>query len=61
MAINGRAAFLSYKYAAIQMIAQGKGGRIIGAGSVSSIKGIRRPGFLSKQENQSADGFELFF
>ncbi|KAF5349140.1 hypothetical protein D9756_009479 [Leucocoprinus leucothites] len=31
--INARGAFLSYKYAAKQMIAQGRGGRIIGASS----------------------------
>ncbi|TFK69350.1 NAD-binding protein [Pluteus cervinus] len=31
--INARGVFLCYKYAALQMIAQGKGGRIIGASS----------------------------
>ncbi|KAJ3573819.1 hypothetical protein NP233_g2195 [Leucocoprinus birnbaumii] len=31
--INARSVFLSYKYAAQQMIAQGRGGRIIGASS----------------------------
>jgi NAD(P)-dependent dehydrogenase (short-subunit alcohol dehydrogenase family) len=31
MAINGRGTFLCYKYAAEQMIQQGKGGRIIGS------------------------------
>ncbi|KXN87099.1 Short-chain type dehydrogenase/reductase [Leucoagaricus sp. SymC.cos] len=31
--INARSVFLSYKYAAKQMIAQGRGGRIIGASS----------------------------
>lgn len=37
--INFRAAFLSYKYAAKQMIAQGRGGRIIGVlGQDSQIR-----------------------
>jgi NAD(P)-dependent dehydrogenase (short-subunit alcohol dehydrogenase family) len=31
MAINARSTFLCYKHAAKQMIAQGHGGRIIGA------------------------------
>jgi meso-butanediol dehydrogenase/(S,S)-butanediol dehydrogenase/diacetyl reductase len=31
MAVNGRGVFLCYKYAAKQMIQQGKDGRIIGA------------------------------
>jgi len=35
MAINVRGTFLCYKYAAVQMIAQGRGGRIIGACSTS--------------------------
>ena len=35
MAINARGTFLCYKYAAAQMIAQGRGGRIIGASSVT--------------------------
>ncbi|KAG1739901.1 uncharacterized protein EDB91DRAFT_1248661 [Suillus paluster] len=34
MAINARGPYLCYKYAAIQMINQGRGGRIIGASSV---------------------------
>ncbi|THG96890.1 hypothetical protein EW026_g5026 [Hermanssonia centrifuga] len=38
--INFRAAFLSYKYAAKQMIAQGRGGRIIGAASAVAKKGF---------------------
>ncbi|TFK63292.1 acetoin reductase family protein [Pluteus cervinus] len=37
--VNGRGAFLSYKYAAQQMVAQGKGGRIIGASSVAGKRG----------------------
>ncbi|KAF7979343.1 hypothetical protein HWV62_42769 [Athelia sp. TMB] len=32
-AVNARGAFLCYKYAALQMVAQGHGGRIIGASS----------------------------
>ncbi|TFK58289.1 acetoin reductase family protein [Pluteus cervinus] len=42
--VNGRGAFISYKYAAQQMIAQGKGGRIIGA---SSLAGKLAEPFLS--------------
>ena len=37
--VNLKGVFLCYKYAAIRLIAQGKGGRIIGAGSVASKKG----------------------
>ncbi|KIK70274.1 hypothetical protein GYMLUDRAFT_187995 [Collybiopsis luxurians FD-317 M1] len=40
-AINARGTFLCYKYAAIQMISQGRGGRIIGASSVSGKRGRR--------------------
>ncbi|KAJ7677882.1 acetoin reductase family protein [Mycena polygramma] len=40
MSINCRGTFLCYKYAGIQMIAQGRGGRIIGACSVVG----KRPG-----------------
>ncbi|KAJ7699217.1 acetoin reductase family protein [Mycena rosella] len=35
MNINGRGTFLCYKYAGIQMIKQGRGGRIIGASSMA--------------------------
>ncbi|KAJ8509026.1 hypothetical protein ONZ45_g8745 [Pleurotus djamor] len=38
-AVNGRGVFLCYKYAAKQMIAQGSGGRIIGASSVGGKQG----------------------
>jgi len=37
--INARGVFLCYKYAAIQMIKQGKGGRIVGASSVAGQRG----------------------
>ncbi|KAF8637685.1 hypothetical protein AX16_010760 [Volvariella volvacea WC 439] len=37
--VNTRGLFLSYKYAAVQMIAQGRGGRIIGASSVAGKEG----------------------
>ncbi|KAH9479102.1 Short-chain dehydrogenase [Psilocybe cubensis] len=40
MAINGRGVFLCYKYAAIQMIKQGRGGRIVGASSVAGKTGV---------------------
>ncbi|KAL5536620.1 hypothetical protein ACEPAF_443 [Sanghuangporus sanghuang] len=38
--INVRGAMLCYKYAAIQMIKQGRGGRIIGAASTASKQGM---------------------
>ncbi|RDX44126.1 acetoin reductase family protein [Lentinus brumalis] len=38
--INVKGTFFSYKYAAIQLIKQGTGGRIIGAASIASKKGI---------------------
>ncbi|KAG2117049.1 uncharacterized protein F5147DRAFT_670873 [Suillus discolor] len=34
LSVNARGAYLCYKYAAIQMIEQGRGGRIIGASSI---------------------------
>jgi NAD(P)-dependent dehydrogenase (short-subunit alcohol dehydrogenase family) len=37
--VNARGIFLCYKYAAAQMVAQGKGGRIIGASSMVGKKG----------------------
>jgi NAD(P)-dependent dehydrogenase (short-subunit alcohol dehydrogenase family) len=39
MAVNARGPFLCYKYAAAQMIKQGRGGRIIGASSVAGKQG----------------------
>ncbi|KAJ7234748.1 acetoin reductase family protein [Mycena haematopus] len=39
MNINARGVFLCYKYAGMQMIKQGNGGRIIGASSVAGKKG----------------------
>jgi NAD(P)-dependent dehydrogenase (short-subunit alcohol dehydrogenase family) len=40
--INGKGVFLCYKYAALKMIEQGRGGRIIGACSRSGKRGKRR-------------------
>ncbi|KAJ6606868.1 hypothetical protein B0H10DRAFT_2074116 [Mycena sp. CBHHK59/15] len=40
MSVNARGSFLCYKYAGIQMIKQGRGGRIIGASSVAGKKGF---------------------
>ncbi|KAJ7176853.1 hypothetical protein C8R46DRAFT_1346789 [Mycena filopes] len=40
MNINGRGPFLCYKYAGMQMIKQGRGGRIIGASSVAGKRAI---------------------
>ncbi|KAJ6591279.1 NAD-binding protein [Mycena vulgaris] len=39
MAINARGTFLCFKYAGMQMISQGRGGRIVGACSVGGKKG----------------------
>ncbi|KAJ7106234.1 hypothetical protein C8R44DRAFT_638602 [Mycena epipterygia] len=39
LAINVRGVFLCYRYAALQMIAQGRGGRIIGAASIAGRVG----------------------
>jgi len=40
MAVNARGTFLCYKYAAAQMITQGRGGRIIGATSIIGKSGV---------------------
>ncbi|KAF7328665.1 NAD-binding protein [Mycena sanguinolenta] len=40
MNINARGTFLCYKYAGIQMIKQGRGGRIIGASSIAGKQGF---------------------
>ena len=37
--VNVKGTFFCYKYAAIQLIKQGKGGRILGAASIASKKG----------------------
>ncbi|KAH9932208.1 short chain oxidoreductase [Fomitopsis serialis] len=42
MKVNGRGTMLCYKYAAMQMIKQGNGGRIIGASSMIGIRGAQR-------------------
>ena len=43
--INVKGVFFSYKYAAIQLIKQGTGGRIVGAASIASKKGPPPTGF----------------
>ncbi|KAF7328692.1 NAD(P)-binding protein [Mycena sanguinolenta] len=40
MAVNARGTFLCYKHAGLQMLAQGRGGRIIGASSYAGKKAI---------------------
>jgi len=40
MSVNACGVYLCYKYAAEAMIAQGRGGRIIGAASVTSKQGM---------------------
>ncbi|KAJ7267170.1 NAD(P)-binding protein [Mycena rebaudengoi] len=42
MAVNARGPFLCYKYAAAQMVKQGRGGRIIGASSVAGKQAMAR-------------------
>ncbi|KAK7052080.1 NAD-binding protein [Favolaschia claudopus] len=44
MSINARGTFLCYKHAGIQMIKQGRGGRIIGASSIAGKKGMLTQG-----------------
>ena len=39
MQVNATSAFLCYKYAAVQMVKQGRGGRIIGASSMVGKQG----------------------
>ncbi|THU98363.1 NAD(P)-binding protein [Dendrothele bispora CBS 962.96] len=39
--INARSVFLSYRYAAAQMVKQGRGGRIIGASSFGGKSGVQ--------------------
>ncbi|PPQ80730.1 hypothetical protein CVT25_001850 [Psilocybe cyanescens] len=45
--VNLKGPFLCYKYAAVQMIKQGSGGRIVGASSVAGKKGMRNAGAYS--------------
>ncbi|KAJ7722871.1 acetoin reductase family protein [Mycena maculata] len=47
MEVNARGTFLCYKYAAMQMIKQGHGGRIIGAASICAKKGVPSLGAYS--------------
>ncbi|KAF7377442.1 hypothetical protein MSAN_00165900 [Mycena sanguinolenta] len=44
MTVNARGTFLCYKYAAMQMIKQGGGGRIVGAASTAAKRGM--PGLV---------------
>jgi NAD(P)-dependent dehydrogenase (short-subunit alcohol dehydrogenase family) len=39
MQVNATSAFLCYKYAAVQMVKQGRGGRIVGASSAAGKRG----------------------
>ena len=47
MNINVKGTFFCYKYAAKQLIKQGKGGRMLGAASIASKRGRRRRPSLS--------------
>ena len=49
-AVNVRGAFLCYKHAAAQMIAQGRGGRIVGASSVIGKKGAHVVSLIASDE-----------
>ncbi|KAG6887316.1 hypothetical protein C0995_016222 [Termitomyces sp. Mi166 len=53
-AVNGRGVFLCYKYAAMQMIKQGQGGRIIGASSLAGRRGLSDPEGLLGEANLAA-------
>ncbi|KAM5541266.1 hypothetical protein V8D89_005195 [Ganoderma adspersum] len=44
LGINFKGVFFSYKYAAIQLIKQGTGGRIVGAASIASKEGFAQHG-----------------
>ena len=48
--VNARGTFLCYKHAAAQMIAQGRGGRIVGASSVLGKKGTRVVSAIARDE-----------
>lgn len=41
LGVNFKGTFFCYKYAAMQMIKQGNGGRILGASSIAGKKGPR--------------------
>jgi NAD(P)-dependent dehydrogenase (short-subunit alcohol dehydrogenase family) len=43
MDTNARGTFLCYKYAGMQMVKQGRGGRIIGASSIAGKQGEWMP------------------
>jgi len=45
--VNARGTFLCYKYAAKQMVLQGRGGRIIGASSIAGKQGVGMLGAYS--------------
>ncbi|KAF9041540.1 hypothetical protein BJ165DRAFT_1489668 [Panaeolus papilionaceus] len=45
--VNVKGAFLCYKYAALQMIKQGRGGRIIGAASIGAKQGLAKSSLYS--------------
>ncbi|KAJ7722884.1 NAD-binding protein [Mycena maculata] len=49
MLINTRGPFLCYKYAAIQMIKQGRGGRIIGASSIAGKQALAQPHYSASK------------
>ncbi|KAJ7112788.1 acetoin reductase family protein [Mycena crocata] len=47
MSVNARGSFLCFKYAGIQMIKQGQGGRIIGASSLAGKQALPQHGVYS--------------
>lgn len=68
MSVNVRGVMLSYKYAALQMIKQGRGGRIIGRLNVCPLMvwqtlnciyfEVRRP-LLAKQVVESSSAYQI--
>jgi len=48
--VNAKGTFFCYKYAGLQMVAQGRGGRIIGASSVAGKRGIPFGGAYSSSK-----------
>ena len=56
--VNGRGVFLCYKHAALQMIKQARGGRIIGAASIAGCRG-RVPVLRRMQMSKERPGWPL--
>ncbi|KAH7925245.1 NAD(P)-binding protein [Leucogyrophana mollusca] len=57
--VNARGVYLCYRFAALQMIAQGRGGRIIGASSVAGKRGYIGLGAYSASKFAAGGALEL--